>query len=704
MENRCIYNNSYNHLMWFISQYALLSILLYSSLLSTNYGFLRNSNAIITVQTRLFLNSKMEQKLPSMDNYISRESISELLDEVDRSSIKELYFTNDLKKIYSVHKKQDENDYSNIVENDISVVNSVPALVQNVLDNSRTHQVKTYILPEQMSFGSTLSQLGGVFSGLLSSLFYIALLYSVINAIRNQGQGNMPMGPFAGGGAGGRGGASFLNNRNNIDVKKDKEAMIKANITLQDWAGSPEIFEECNEVISYLRNSTNYEAAGATIPKGILLEGPPGTGKTLIAKAIASECDANFISVASSEFVELFVGLGAQKVRTLFNQARENTPCILFIDEIDSIGKQRGTGINMGNDEREQTLNQLLAEMDGFNDNSGILVIAATNRKDVLDSALLRPGRFDRIINVPLPDKESRKKIIQVHSRNKKFEDYLDYDFLAEMSAGFSGAQIKNFINEAAILTAREGRNTITQNDLENALEKLVVGIVKRIDTRSDTTRIRVAIHEAGHAFLSLVFTEYFELKKVTIQATYNGAGGYTLFNEKPEITESGLYTKECLKKRLVVAMGGKAAETVFYGRDYVSLGAVQDLKTANQLAQSMIGNYGMGETLEVFYNENTESGRNPFLGRSLAMGDKYSDNTKQIIDKESLELVQAAYDEAFQIITKYKNQIAQIAKLLIDNETVKYDVIQKMVIDPLIREELNNNATEFNRNLTNSG
>ena len=690
--------------MWFISQYTLFSILLYSSLLSTNYGFLRNSNPIVTVQTRLFLNSKMEQKLPSMDNFIRRESISELLDEVDRSSIKELYFTNDLKKIYSVHKNQDENDYSNIVENDISVVNSVPALVQNVLDNSRTHQVKTYILPEQMSFGSTLSQLGGVFSGLLSSLFYIALLYSVINAIRNQGQGNMPMGPFAGGGAGGRGGASFLNNRNNIDVKKDKEAMIKANITLQDWAGSPEIFEECNEVISYLRNSTNYEAAGATIPKGILLEGPPGTGKTLIAKAIASECDANFISVASSEFVELFVGLGAQKVRTLFNQARENTPCILFIDEIDSIGKQRGTGINMGNDEREQTLNQLLAEMDGFNDNSGILVIAATNRKDVLDSALLRPGRFDRIITVPLPDKESRKKIIQVHSRNKKFEDYLDYDFLAEMSAGFSGAQIKNFINEAAILTAREGRNTITQNDLENALEKLVVGIVKRIDTRSDTTRIRVAIHEAGHAFLSLVFTDYFELKKVTIQATYNGAGGYTLFNEKPEITESGLYTKECLKKRLVVAMGGKAAETVFYGRDYVSLGAVQDLKTANQLAQSMIGNYGMGETLEVFYNENTESGRNPFLGRSLAMGDKYSDSTKQIIDKESLELVQAAYDEAFQIITKYKNQIAQIAKLLIDNETVKYDVIQKMVIDPLIREELNNNATEFNRNLTNSG
>jgi cell division protease FtsH len=611
-----------------------------------------------------------------MDSLLSRESISELLDDIDRSSLQELFFTQDLKKIYGVHK----NDLGDLTYKDISVVNTNPTLAQPVLDSSRTHQVKTYVLPEPVTFANTASQLGSAFSGIISTLFYAALLYSVVSAIiRNNS--NMPMGggaPFGGG----TGGASFLNNRNKFDVKKDKENMQKANITLQDWAGSPEIFEECEEVVSYLRNSTQYEMAGAQVPKGILLEGPPGTGKTLIAKAIASECDANFISVASSEFVELFVGLGAQKVRSLFSEARENTPCIVFIDEIDSIGKQRGTGINMGNDEREQTLNQLLAEMDGFNNNDGVLIIAATNRKDVLDSALLRPGRFDRIINVPLPDKESRKKIFQVHSRSKQLNPAIEYDFLAELSSGFSGAQIKNLINEAAISAAREGRVIIEQMDLERSLEKIVVGIAKRVDTRSETTRTRVAIHEAGHALLSLLYPDYFELKKVTIQATYNGAGGYTLFNEKPEISESGLYTKECLKKRLVVAMGGKAAESVFYGDDFVSLGAVQDLKTANGLAQSMIGNYGMGNELQVFYNENTESGRNPFLGRSLGMGDKYSEKTKEKMDTESLTLVQEAYREAYSSLEYYKKQVAQIAKMLIDNETVSGDVILNVIMN----------------------
>ena len=626
----------------------------------------------------LNLNSNSIRDLQNMDSVLSRESISELLDDIDRSSLQELFFTQDLKKIYGVHK----NDLGDLTYKDISVVNTNPTLAQPVLDSSRTHQVKTYVLPEPVTFANTASQLGSAFSGIISTLFYAALLYSVVSAIiRNNS--NMPMGggaPFGGGA--GAGGASFFNNRNTFDVKKDKENMQKANITLQDWAGSPEIFEECEEVVSYLRNSTQYEMAGAQVPKGILLEGPPGTGKTLIAKAIASECDANFISVASSEFVELFVGLGAQKVRSLFSEARQNTPCIVFIDEIDSIGKQRGTGINMGNDEREQTLNQLLAEMDGFNNNEGVLIIAATNRKDVLDSALLRPGRFDRIINVPLPDKESRKKIFQVHSKNKQLNPAIEYDFLAELSAGFSGAQIKNLINEAAISAAREGRVVIEQMDLERSLEKIVVGITKRVDTRSETTRIRVAVHEAGHALLSLLYPEYFELKKVTIQATYNGAGGYTLFNEKPEIAESGLYTKECLKKRLVVAMGGKAAESVFYGDDFVSLGAVQDLKTANQLAQSMIGNYGMGEELQVFYNENTESGRNPFLGRSLGMGDKYSEKTKEKMDTESLTLVQEAYREAYSSLEYYKKQVAQIAKMLIDNETVKGDVILKVIMN----------------------
>ena len=336
----------------------------------------------------------------------------------------------------------------------------------------------------------------------------------------------------------------------------------------------------------------------------------------------------------------------------------------------------------MGNDEREQTLNQLLAEMDGFNQNDDILIIAATNRKDVLDSALLRPGRFDRLITVPLPDKQSRKDIFKVHTQNKQLSEGIQYELLAELSEGFSGAQIKNLVNEAAILAAREGRQIIVQDDLQNALEKIVVGIAKRTDSRSPHTRYRVAMHEIGHAFLAAYFKQYFELKKVTIQATYNGAGGYTLFNERPEVIDGGLYTKEILKKRLVIAMGGKVAETLQYGENFVSLGAVQDLKSANQLAQSMIGNYGMGDELKVFYNENTEGGRNPFLGRSLGMGgDKYSEKTKEKMDKESLALVKQAYKEAFAILTKYNDTVQVLCKELMAKETMSGSEVVDIVL-----------------------
>ena len=612
--------------------------------------------------------------LRTAEHFVNPESFSELLDEVENKKIQELYFSNDMKKIYAL-RKDDENNHALIFNEDLTYVYSTPSLTQTVLDSSRKSNTKSFVLPEPQSIWSTFGQASNILSGAFSSIFYVFLLVSLVRASNRGGNNGMGMGnnlPSVGN--------SFFGKPGNNDIRKDKENMQKANISLSDWAGSPEIFEECNEVVSYLKNDTNYRAAGAQIPKGILLEGPPGTGKTLIAKAIASECNANFISVASSEFVEVFVGLGAQKVRNLFQRARENTPCVLFIDEIDSIGKQRGTGVNLGNDEREQTLNQLLAEMDGFNSNEGVLVLAATNRRDVLDSALLRPGRFDRLINVPLPDKESRKAIFKVHCENKDLQSGIEYDFLAELSAGFSGAQIKNLVNEAAILAARAGRTQITQCDLEESLEKLVVGIVKKMDTRSDETRTRVAIHESGHALLAALHSDYFNLKKATIQATYNGAGGYTLFNDKDDISESGLYTKEGLKKRLIVAMGGKAAEALMYGEDFVSLGAVQDLKTANSLAQSMIGNYGMGEELKVFYNENTESGRTPFLGRSLAMGDKYSDKTKEKVDDESLQLVNEAYREAYRLLFIHKAQLLKISNILVNVETIAGDTVVAMV------------------------
>ena len=351
-----------------------------------------------------------------------------------------------------------------------------------------------------------------------------------------------------------------------------------------------------------------------------------------MAKAIATETNSTFISISGSEFVEIFVGVGASRVRELFDSARQNTPCIIFIDEIDAVGRQRGAGVNMANDEREQTLNQILYEMDGFNNNEDIVVMAATNRKDVLDQALLRPGRFDRIIKIPLPDRFSREKILDFYLRSKKLEKPFDISSIAELTDGFSGAELKNLINEAAILSARNNYTMIQEEYIFESFEKMVVGLIKKNATVAPATRERVAIHEVGHTLLTLLFDEYFVFQKASILPTYNGAGGYTIFSEKPEIKEGGLYTKDMLKKRLMIAMGGKAAETIVYGREYVSLGAVEDLRQANKLAQRMVGNFGMGDSLEVFYNEDVNDDSNPFLGRSLTLGgggNKYSQITK---------------------------------------------------------------------------
>ena len=455
-------------------------------------------------------------------------------------------------------------------------------------------------------------------------------------------------------------------------TKNKNDNFEKPNITLSSWAGSPEVLEECTEVITYIENKEKFKQIGAEMPRGILLEGPPGTGKTLLAKAIASETQSTFISIAASEFVELYVGMGAARVRELFKNARDNRPCIIFIDEIDAVGRQRGTGINMANDEREQTLNQILYEMDGFNDNNDIIIMAATNRKDVLDQALLRPGRFDRIIKVPLPDTSSREKILSFYLKNKSLEIQFDVSLIAELTSGFSGAQLKNLINEAAILSARYNYTTIQEKYIFDAFEKSVVGLIKTNATIAPATKLRVALHEAGHALLTLKFKEYFDFQKVSIQPTYNGAGGYTLFSEKPEIKEGGLYTKDLFKKRLIITMGGKAAESIYYGDNHVSLGAVQDLSQANSLAKRMIGNFGMGNKLEVFYNEDVSDESNPFLGRSFSAGSKYSQSTKYIMDKESLELVKEAYQEAKKILSLNRIYLIKIAELLQDN-TILY-------------------------------
>jgi cell division protease FtsH len=466
--------------------------------------------------------------------------------------------------------------------------------------------------------------------------------------------------------------------------QKNENKFFKPNVSLESWAGSPEVIEECTEVISYIQNKELFETIGADMPKGILFEGPPGTGKTLLAKAIASNSNSSFISISASEFVELFVGMGAAKVRDLFNSARENKPSIIFIDEIDAVGRQRGSGINMANDEREQTLNQLLYEMDGFNNNTDVIVLAATNRKDVLDQALLRPGRFDRIIRIPLPDQESRQKILEYYLNNKYLNSIaLNTTIIAELTEGFSGAELKNLLNEAAISSAKNNQTQIQEKYIFQAFEKSMVGLIKNNVTIPEITQQRVAIHEAGHSLLSLIYSNYFDFKKASIKPTYNGAGGYTIFSEKQEIKSSGLYTKDILKKRLVVALGGKAAEYLYYGDQFVSLGANEDLRQANKLAKRMIGNFGMGDKLEVFFNEDIGDESNPFLGRSLGTPSKYSEYTKYIMDKESLNLVNEAYKEAKDILKKNYDLLLQFSDSLKENIVLtKDDSIPRQILN----------------------
>ena len=643
----------------------IISIFLFGVLFqqTPTYSFpmLKSSKKCFKTRHPYKSNMKMLDSLPNevlkYKNVLSETTYNGLIDKIENKELSQIYFTNNLDTVIS-----HVDDKGNLVT-DYSLTKINPFIVKNIVDASQKNKVETYFLeqPQPNEFVSYASNISNVLFGYVFPFIFLTSIIAMFMNPNRNGMGGgpgMPQLPFKG-------------------IDNDKINMIKANVSLSSFAGSPEIFEECTEVVSYLKNDTIYKSAGAEIPRGILLEGPPGTGKTLLAKAIASEADANFISIAASEFVELFVGMGASKVRALFKRARDNKPCILFIDEIDAVGRQRGAGINMANDEREQTLNQLLAEMDGFADNEGILIMGATNRKDVLDSALLRPGRFDRIILVPLPDRESRKEIFKVHSKNKMLSPEINFELISELTNGFSGAQIKNLLNEAAIFTARRGETVIQEIDLLNAVDKLVVGLSKRTDNRSEESKRRVAIHETGHAILVALFNEYFDLKKVTMQSTYNGAGGYTLFNEYENITDSGLYTKDLLKKRLLIGMGGKAAETIFYGEDFVSVGAVQDLKQTNSLAQRMIGNYGMGKRLEAFYNENLDSDRNPFLGRSLGASGKYSEKTKEILDKESLELVNEAYNDAKMILLEHKDKM----NLIIDEMMKKYTLYGKDVM-----------------------
>lgn len=610
--------------------------------------------------------------LHKFKNFFIKENYNDVVNDLTQNKLSSIFVDTNYKQLVTVDNLL-KDDY---LYNHYHVADINPVVLPNLVEKTSDLHIPLYFVnftPDSIiNFQNVLNELFTLGGYALATLFIISIIstFREVNSFTKSpsqiNQKKNSNNPF-----------SIMGNFQNNEPE-----FIKPNVSLESWAGSPEVIEECKEVISYIENKEKYKLIGADMPKGILLEGPPGTGKTLLAKAIASETNSTFISISGSEFVELFVGMGASRVRELFENARENKPSIIFIDEIDAVGRQRGAGINMANDEREQTLNQLLYEMDGFNNNDDIVVMAATNRKDILDQALLRPGRFDRIIRVALPDKDSREKILGYYLKNKKLEKPFDVSSIAELTDGFSGAQLKNLINEAAILSARNNYTTIQERYVFDSFEKLIVGLIKTNATVAPATKLRVALHESGHALLALTFNEYFDFQKASIQPTYNGAGGYTIFSEKPEIKEGGLYTKDMLKKRLVVAMGGKAAESLYYGNEYVSLGAIQDLKQANSLAKRMIGNFGMGEKLEVFFNEDISDDSNPFLGRSMALGDKYSEHTRLIMDREALDLVKEAYSLAKDILEKNKDKLIEFSDLL-QNNTVIYsrDLSGKFII-----------------------
>lgn len=472
-------------------------------------------------------------------------------------------------------------------------------------------------------------------------------------------------------------------NKSSMDFGRSRARLSEDGGTTKfsDVAGLKEEKEEVAELIDFLKNPKKFQKLGARIPKGVLLVGPPGTGKTLLAKAVAGEANVPFYYISGSDFVELFVGVGASRVRDMFKEAKKNAPCLIFIDEIDAVGRQRGAGLGGGHDEREQTLNQLLTEMDGFGANEGIIIIAATNRPDVLDPALLRPGRFDRQVTVNLPDTKEREEILKVHAKNKILASGVKLENISARTPGFSGADLENLLNEAALLAVRKNENAITLDDIDEATDRVLMGPAKTSRKITDKEKRLVSIHESGHAVIGIKLEDANEVHKITI-IPRGMAGGYTMMLPKEE--KISIMTEKELLATITGLLGGRAAEELFLGE--ITTGASDDFKRATNIARSMVSEYGMSELGPMQYEQKSEG---VFLGRDYNKSRNYSDQVALEIDREVRKIIESCYNDAKKILNENKDLVMILSDALVERETLTKEEIESLVTTGKIKEDL---------------
>ena len=638
------------------------------SLTATDGFKLPNKSSTILSRPALKMSSdnNLLDKIFNINNKMGEAwKFSDLFDSEKLKGIESVNILPDAKTAYVIDKVAQNT--SPTIENIHSVTLS-PFSMNALIESLTKNHVNILNVPEKTNvLYAFIMKVGDLFVNVALFFFFITFITNIF------GRG-MNFGPD-------------IDKANYQIINPDKEKT-----TFEDVAGCDEAKMELTEVVDFLKSPEKYKELGAKIPKGVLLEGNPGTGKTLLARAVAGEAGVSFISASGSEFIEMYVGVGASRVRKLFSKAQKLAPCVVFIDEIDAVGRQRGAGIAGGNDEREQTLNQILTNMDGFTADEGVIVMAATNRVDILDSALIRPGRFDRKVKVPLPSLEGRKRIFQVHIKNKKMAEDVDMDMVASITTGFSGADLANMANEAAILAARKNQTSIDNKILYEAYEKMTIGLTSIEQEKDLDIQELVTFHECGHAMAVLLFEEMFDLKKITINGNTNGAGGYTLFTPKEKFTKFA--TKRFMLANLIIALGGRAAEIFLFrdikcnlGTEYgnifggiddldVTTGASNDLIQANKIARDYITRYGFGDGYNYHDPSNFDK---PFMGRELSMStDKISESTKRDIDMQVGKLVSYAQEKAYDIIKNNKNSFLTMVKQLEEKRIINKDDLGK--------------------------